>query len=180
MHERRGHRLIGVPQLGPRAMAAVAVVADVERRFIAFIGPEAPLPEPARFVGGARVESRDLEQVHIALAMNGVPQRDPSLYSLQVFTNILGGGMSSRLFQEIREQRGLCYSIYSFHAAYSDVGMFGLYSGTDASDVPELMRVVEGITADMWPGVPVVPTMGVSTTDSRSFRAAGIPIAGGF
>jgi predicted Zn-dependent peptidase len=119
-----------------------SVVAEVERRFASFAGPAAPTPEPARFVGGSRIETRDLEQVHIALAMHGLPQRDPSLYSLQVFTNLLGGGMSSRLFQEVREQRGLCYSIYSFHAPYADTGMFGLYAGTDAADVAELMRVV--------------------------------------
>ena len=70
--------------------------------------------------------------MHIALALQGVPQRDPALYSLQVFTNVLGGGMSSRLFQEVREKRGLCYSIYAFHVPYSDTGMFGLYAGTDA------------------------------------------------
>ena len=121
-----------------------AVVAEVERRFAAFTGPAAPTPEPARFVGGSHIEARDLEQVHVALAMHGLPQRDPSLYSLQVFTNVLGGGMSSRLFQEVREQRGLCYAIYSFHAPYSDTGMFGLYAGTDAADVAELMRVVVG------------------------------------
>ena len=80
--------------------------------------------------------------MHIALALPGVSQSDPSLYSLQVFTNVLGGGMSSRLFQEAREKRGLCYSIYSFHAPYSDVGMFGLYAGTDAADASELMRLV--------------------------------------
>ena len=119
-----------------------SVVAEVERRFASFAGPAAPTPEPARFVGGSRIETRDLEQVHIALAMHGLPQRDPNLYSLQVFTNLLGGGMSSRLFQEVREQRGLCYSIYSFHAPYADTGMFGLYAGTDAADVAELMRVV--------------------------------------
>jgi predicted Zn-dependent peptidase len=121
-----------------------AIVADVERKFASFAGPQAPAPEAAHFVGGTRIEKRDLEQVHIALAMQGLPQRDPSLYSLQVFTNVLGGGMSSRLFQEVREQRGLCYSIYAFHAPYSDTGMFGLYAGTDASDVAELMRVVVG------------------------------------
>jgi predicted Zn-dependent peptidase len=121
-----------------------AVVADVEGKFASFAGPQAPAPEPAHFVGGTRIENRALEQVHIALAMQGLPQRDPTLYSLQVFTNVLGGGMSSRLFQEVREQRGLCYSIYSFHAPYSDTGMFGLYAGTDASDVAELMRVVVG------------------------------------
>ena len=119
-----------------------AVLAEVERRFASFAGPRAPTPEPARFIGGSRIETRDLEQVHIALAMHGLPHRDPNLPSLQVFTNVLGGGMSSRLFQEVREQRGLCYAIYAFHAPYSDIGMFGLYSGTDAADVPELMRVV--------------------------------------
>jgi predicted Zn-dependent peptidase len=119
-----------------------AVVAHVGRAFSSFAGPAAPAPEPARFVGGSRVESRDLEQVHIALAMQGLPQRDPNLYSLQVFTNILGGGMSSRLFQEVREQRGLCYSIYTFHSPYADCGVFGLYAGTDSADVAELMRVV--------------------------------------
>ena len=80
--------------------------------------------------------------MHIALALPGVSADDPPLYSLQMFTNILGGGMSSRLFQEAREKRGLCYSIYSFHAPYSDVGMFGLYAGTDAADTSELMRLI--------------------------------------
>jgi predicted Zn-dependent peptidase len=118
------------------------VVAEVERRFAGFNGPASPEPQPARFGGGAHVEKRDLEQVHIALALAGVSQTDPALYSLQVFTNALGGGMSSRLFQEAREKRGLCYSIYAFHAPYSDVGMFGLYAGTDAADTSELMQLI--------------------------------------
>jgi predicted Zn-dependent peptidase len=118
------------------------IVAEAEKRFSSFVGPESPKPEPAKFGGGTRVETRDLEQVHIALALQGVPVRDPSLYSLQVFTSVLGGGMSSRLFQEVREIRGLCYTIQAFHMPYSDTGMFGLYAGTDESDAPELMRVV--------------------------------------
>jgi predicted Zn-dependent peptidase len=119
-----------------------AIVAHAERSFGRFLDPAAPLPEPAQFIGGSHIEARDLEQVHIALAMHGLPQRDPNLYSLQVFTNVLGGGMSSRLFQEVREQRGLCYTIYTFHSPYADTGVFGLYAGTDADDVDELMRVV--------------------------------------
>jgi len=140
----RNYRAPGMVIAAAGAIDHRAVVAEVERKFASFAGPGAPVPEPARFIGGARVEARDLEQAHIALAMHGLPQRDPSLYSLQVFTNVLGGGMSSRLFQEVREQRGLCYSIYAFHAPYSDTGMFGLYAGTDAADVAELMRVVVG------------------------------------
>jgi predicted Zn-dependent peptidase len=119
-----------------------AVVGEVERRFASFNGPGGPLPEPAKFGGGTHVEKRELEQVHIALALPGVAVTDPSLYSMQVFTNILGGGMSSRLFQEARERRGLCYSIYAFHFPYTDVGMFGLYAGTDAADTSELMRLI--------------------------------------
>ncbi len=118
------------------------IVAEAERRFASFVGPDAPEPDPARFGGGTRVETRDLEQVHIALALQGLPVRDPRLYSLQVFTSVLGGGMSSRLFQEVREIRGLCYTIQAFHMPYSDTGMFGLYAGTDEADAPELMRVV--------------------------------------
>ncbi len=119
-----------------------AVVGEVEQRFAAFQNPARPAPEVARFVGGSHIESRDLEQVHVALAMPGLPHRDPNLMSLDVFANVLGGGMSSRLFQEVREQRGLCYTIYSFHMPYFDTGMFGLYAGTDAADLPELMQVV--------------------------------------
>ena len=135
----------------PRMVVAAAgavdhrtVVEEAERRFAGFTGPGGPTPVAAKFRGGMRVEPRDLEQVHIALALEGVPQRDPTIYSLQVFTNALGGGMSSRLFQEVRELRGLCYSIYAFHAPYADTGMFGLYAGTDVADAPELMRVVVG------------------------------------
>jgi len=124
------------------------VVAEVERLFAPFTGPGAPTPEPARFGGGTYIETRELEQAHLALALEGVPQRDPTLYSLQVFSNILGGGMSSRLFQEVREARGLCYSIYSFHMPYTDTGFFGLYAGTDAAKASELMRVVIEQIAD--------------------------------
>jgi predicted Zn-dependent peptidase len=119
-----------------------SVLAEVEKRFASFGGPPSALPEPASFGGGTHVEKRDLEQVHVALALPGLSVTDPDLYSLQVFNNVIGGGMSSRLFQEAREKRGLCYSIYSFHAPYSDIGMFGLYAGTDAADTSQLMRLV--------------------------------------
>ena len=119
-----------------------SVVADVARRFASFTGPATEKPQPARFGGGSRVEHRDLEQAHLTIGLEGVSQTDPSLFSLQVFSSILGGGMSSRLFQEVREKRGLCYSIYSFHMPYQDTGFFGLYTGTDPNDAPEMMDVV--------------------------------------
>ncbi|HEY4981271.1 MAG TPA: pitrilysin family protein, partial [Pseudolabrys sp.] len=118
------------------------IVAEAEKRFASFVGPAAPVPELAHFRGGTSVETRDLEQVHIALALEGLAVTDDQLYSLQVFTSVLGGGMSSRLFQEVRENRGLCYAIHAFHMPYADTGLFGLYAGTDETDSPELMRVV--------------------------------------
>jgi predicted Zn-dependent peptidase len=126
-----------------------AVVAEVERRFASFDAAPAPKPQAAKFgQGGSRVVHRDLEQAHLTLALEGLPQTDRSLFSLQVFTNILGGGMSSRLFQEVREKRGLCYSIYTFHAPYADTGFFGLYTGTDPSDAPEMMEVVVDVIGE--------------------------------
>ena len=107
---------------GPDMLVAAAgavdhdsIVAEAEKRFASFGGPAAPVPEKATFSGGMRVEPRDLEQVHIAFALEGLQTGAPELYSLQVFTNVLGGGMSSRLFQEVREKRGLCYTIQAFH-----------------------------------------------------------------
>jgi predicted Zn-dependent peptidase len=134
---------------GPNMVVAAAgavehepIVAEVGKRLAGFEGPAAPAPEPAHFRGGTRVEMRELEQVHIAMALQGLPMRDEQLYSLQVFTSVLGGGMSSRLFQEVREIRGLCYAIHAFHMPFADTGLFALYAGTDESDAPELMRVV--------------------------------------
>lgn len=124
------------------AVDHASVVADVEERFAKFAGPSAPEPMAAKFGGGSRVVHRDLEQAHLTFGLEGVSQSDPSLFSMQVFSSILGGGMSSRLFQEVREKRGLCYSIYTFHMAYSDTGFFGLYTGTDPNDAPEMMEVV--------------------------------------
>jgi len=144
------HNYLTTHYRGPEMVVAAAgavdherVVAEVGERFASFGNTPSPKPAPAMFgKGGSRVIHRDLEQAHLTLAMEGLPQTDLALFSVQVFTNILGGGMSSRLFQEVREKRGLCYSIYTFHAAYSDTGFFGLYTGTDPSDAPEMMEVI--------------------------------------
>jgi predicted Zn-dependent peptidase len=140
----RNYRAPAIVVAAAGAVEHAAIVDEVERQFTKFAAPAPAIPQAATFRGGVHIEARELEQAHIALALEGLPHRDPQLYSLQVFTNVLGGGMSSRLFQEVREQRGLCYSIYSFHAPYADTGLFGIYAGTDAADAPELMRVVVG------------------------------------
>lgn len=106
--------------------------------------------QPARYVGGTRIERRpDLEQVHLCLAVEGVPYHHPDHFALQVLSTALGGGMSSRLFQEARENRGLCYSVFSFASAYADTGQLGVYAGTDPEDLGELMQVVADETRQL-------------------------------
>ncbi len=138
----RNYRAPGMLIAAAGAVEHAHIVEEAGKWLATFSGPAAPEPEPAHFAGGTRVETQDLEQVHIALALQGLAVRDEALYSLQVFTNVLGGGMSSRLFQEVREKRGLCYAIHAFHMPFSDTGLFALYAGTDETDAPELMRVV--------------------------------------
>jgi predicted Zn-dependent peptidase len=106
-------------------------------------------PAPAaRYGGGQRVERRDdLEQAHVILGVEAFGYHDPDYYALQVFSAALGGGMSSRLFQEIRENRGLCYSVFSFAAPFADSGLLGIYAGTGTEELPELFSVVEDETA---------------------------------
>ena len=102
------------------------------------------LMEPASFAGGEVRQSKSLEQAHFALAFESPGYRDDDIYVAQVYASILGGGMSSRLFQEIRENRGLCYSIFAQAGAYADTGMITVYSGTSGDQLPELA----GLTID--------------------------------
>jgi predicted Zn-dependent peptidase len=98
--------------------------------------------DTARYVGGDFRQTRDLEQVHLVLGFPGVGYADPDYYAATVYSTLLGGGMSSRLFQEIREKRGLVYSIHSFTSSYVDGGLFGIYAGTGEAEVTELVPLV--------------------------------------
>src|SRR3546814_2031127 len=109
--------------------------------------------DPAADRGGDRREQRDLEQVHLLLGFDGVGYLDDDYYALSALSTLFGGGMSSRLFQEVREKRGLVYSVYSFHSAFLDGGLFGIYAGTGSREVRELVPVVCGELAKLTEGV---------------------------
>ncbi|KCV80908.1 M16 family peptidase [Actibacterium atlanticum] len=96
---------------------------------------------PAQFGGGERREEKALEQAHIAIGFESPGYRDPARYAAQIFASTLGGGMSSRLFQEIREKRGLCYSIFAQAGAYADTGMLTIYAGTSGEELPALAEL---------------------------------------
>lgn len=119
-----------------------ALVALVETMFEDLAGDPGKPRDPAVYRGGEYREERDLEQVHLVLGLPGVAFESDDYPSMSVLSTVLGGGMSSRLFQTVREERGLAYSIYSFHSAYRDGGTFGIYAGTGESQVAELIEVL--------------------------------------
>jgi predicted Zn-dependent peptidase len=96
---------------------------------------------PAFGGGGASLAERPLDQAHIVLTFPGVGYHDDDVYVMQVLSVLLGGGMSSRLFQEVREKRGLCYSVFSCTSAYEDSGLFSVYAATAPGKADELTRV---------------------------------------
>ncbi|HXC27301.1 MAG TPA: pitrilysin family protein [Stellaceae bacterium] len=108
--------------------------------------------EPARYVGGDLREDRDLEQLHLVLGFPGLPLCDPDYYAGAVLSTAFGGGMSSRLFQEVREKRGLVYAISSFSHGYRDGGLFGVYAGTGEDEAAELLPVLCDETAKLADG----------------------------
>lgn len=98
--------------------------------------------DAARYVGGARTSSKAFEQAHVVMGFEGMTFRDPDFFALQVFSGLFGGGMSSRLFQEVREKRGLCYSIYSSAWGLSDTGMMSVHAATGPEMLDELVDVI--------------------------------------
>ena len=140
-------------QYGAERMVVVAAgdvkhddfVREVEKRLGNFrTKAESAIPQYAQYVGGDFREDRDLMDAQIVLGFEGRAYHVRDFYASQVLSMILGGGMSSRLFQEVREKRGLCYSVYAFHWGFSDTGIFGIHAATGQSDIAELLPVIIG------------------------------------
>ena len=133
-------------------MFVVAVGAVDHDRFAAHVEkgfsdlparPSSPtVLEPARYTGGESREDRDLMDAQVLLGFEGRAYHMRDFYCSQILANILGGGMSSRLFQEVREIRGLCYSVHAFHWGFSDSGLFGIHAATGGENLPELLPVI--------------------------------------
>lgn len=131
-------------------MVVVAVGNLSHEKFVKMIDSRmADLPLECHFkadkevyTGGSRIECKDIEQTHLVLGFKGASYQDKNYYQYSVLSTIFGGGMSSRLFQEIREKRGLVYTINSFNQALKDAGVFGIYAGTTPKELHELLPVV--------------------------------------
>jgi predicted Zn-dependent peptidase len=161
-----------------------AFVRLVEEQFSGLRAGPGEQPEHARYQGGTFQQSRDLEQVHLVVGFDGLPYNHRLFYAAAVLSTLLGGGMSSRLFQEIREKRGLVYSIYSYASSFVDGGLFTIYAGTGEEEAGQLMpvmceeirKVSDGFSADelararaqLKAGI----LMGMESTSNRCEQAA--------
>ncbi|MDR3495831.1 MAG: pitrilysin family protein [Ancalomicrobiaceae bacterium] len=119
-----------------------AIVDMARERFSGLAEARTRSVEVARYRGGEWREERDLQEAQVTMAFEGRRYTSPDHYAAQVLASTLGGGMSSRLFQEIREKHGLCYSISAFHWAFADTGLFGLHAATGEDDLVNLMPMI--------------------------------------
>lgn len=134
-----------------------AVLEDLRRRFATLPGGQKQPVEPAVYTPSFVATAKPIEQNHLTLAFPGLDYNSPKRFALQLLSSILGGGVSSRLFQQVREQQGLCYSIYSYGAGHADTGVFCIYTAlnkeTEEKALTTIRRVVdqlreEGPTAE--------------------------------
>ena len=141
---RANYRAGGMALIASGAVEHAQMLELAERHFGDLTPGEAPKSDGARYVGADMRFEEELEQVHVAYAFPGFASGDEALFAAQVYATALGGGMSSRLFQEIREKRGLCYSIYAFANSFVDGGMIGVYAGTGENEASEISALVAG------------------------------------
>ena len=132
-------------------------------------GEEIPF-EPQYFVSGRIAKNKDTEQLHICLGYPGIESNCDDIYPLSVFNNALGGGMSSRLFQRIREELGMAYSVYSYASSYRGVGSFNIYAGTNPENGETVIRELQEQMALF---------LKEGMTD-KEFRSAKAQLRGGF
>ena len=163
-----------------------AIVRMAEAAFAHLPAQPQAVPALGRFEGGEARHLKDLEQAHMALGFAQPGYRDDEIYTAQIYAGVMGGGMSSRLFQEAREKRGLCYTIFASVGAYADTGLLTVYAGTAEGDlrglceltVDELRRSADDMTevevararAQMKSGM----LMGLESPSSRSERLARV------
>jgi predicted Zn-dependent peptidase len=140
----RRYRAGGMTLVCSGAVAHGEIVDVAEEKFEGLRAGMAPASAAALYTGGEMRVEEELEQAHIAYAFPGVAANDEDFYVSQLHAVVLGGGMSSRLFQEVREKRGLCYSIYAFTNNFQDSGFTGIYVGTGENEAAEVSAVIAG------------------------------------
>jgi predicted Zn-dependent peptidase len=137
------------------------------------IGQDLPVRLVPKISPGMRIHFRELEQVHVCLSTPGLSITDSQRFSLSLLNSLLGGNMSSRLFQEIRERRGLAYSVYSFISSHVDTGMFGIYAGVHPNNVQQTIELIaQGMNA-----ICRIPVTAAELQDAKEFTKGNIILA---
>lgn len=161
-------RYMGTHYRAPRMILSAAgnithdaVLALADKYFSLGDQPRGPSYEPGKYKGGDSRIDRDLEQLHLLYGLPAISVKSPDYYAMQIYSIILGGGMSSRLFQEVREKRGLAYTVYSSLSAYDDCGVLTLYAAT----APEKGGELSGVLCDQLAG------MAKSVSEAELMRA---------
>jgi predicted Zn-dependent peptidase len=124
------------------AVDHAALATEAERWLSGLDKVASPQPEAAVYTGGVRRSGKPFEQTHLMLAFEAPPYRHDEYFTAQILAGALGGGMSSRLFQEVRERRGLCYSVYAFSTGLSDSGMFVVHAAGSPEKADDLFDVI--------------------------------------
>jgi predicted Zn-dependent peptidase len=138
------YRLEGMTLIASGAVDHAEILKLAEVKCAGLNRGAVPTFQPAHYVGGDFRAFEDLEQAHVAYAFPGLPNADVDYFVAQIYATALGGGTSSRLFQEVREKRGLCYSVYAFSNGFQDSGFLGIYAGTGETEAGELSAVIAG------------------------------------
>ncbi len=138
------YRLEGMTLIASGAVDHAAILRLAEEKCGGLNPGQVPACAAANYIGGDFRAVEDLEQAHVAYAFPGLPNPDADYFLAQVYATALGGGTSSRLFQEVREKRGLCYSVYAFSNGFQDSGFLGIYAGTGEAEAGELSAVIAG------------------------------------
>jgi len=128
------------------------IVAAVSARFEGLDGGSAPSrtpPAPPSGSGAVSVVEEDTDQAHVIVGLRGLDRTDPARYPLAVLEHVLGGGLSSRLWQQVREERGLAYSVYSYRSSYQGAGTLSVYAGTAPDHLDEVLGLCTGILDDL-------------------------------
>lgn len=120
------------------------VVKLAKQKFLELPANSGNANQTAKYIGGEQFETRDLHEVQIYLGFEGYPYGHENFYAIQMLSLILGGGMSSRLFQVAREEKGLCYSVFASHLGFEDTGLIAINAATGKEDISELMDVIIG------------------------------------
>ncbi len=139
-----GYRLESMTLVASGAVEHDAILKLAEEKCGGLNRGAVPSTVPAHYVGGDFRSVEDLEQAHVAYAFPGLSNADADYFVAQIYATALGGGTSSRLFQEVREKRGLCYSVYAFSNGFQDSGFLGIYAGTGENEAAELSAVIAG------------------------------------